>query len=95
MPACWAGYSEFYAQPNSVEWGDANLLTVRVTDPTVMSASDAPMFVWSFSGDVDADASAHVGLAGVWQFRIGDDPSFATLPLPAIYGASPDILFEP
>jgi hypothetical protein len=36
-----------------------------------------------------------VDLHGRWQFRVGDDPSFATLPLPAIYGASPDILFEP
>jgi hypothetical protein len=36
-----------------------------------------------------------VSLNSRWQSRLGDDPSFATLPLPAIYGASPDILFEP
>ena len=34
-------------------------------------------------------------LAGNWQFRIGEDPSFATLPLPAKFAAPTDIVFEP
>lgn len=94
IPACWAGYSEFYARPDAVEWGDANLLTVRVPDSAVMSAREAPMFVWNFRGDIDADPSEQIDLAGTWQFRIGDDPSFATLPLPAKFAASADVIFD-
>ena len=31
---------------------------------------------------------------GNWQFRIGDDPSFAALPLPAKFAASTDVVFD-
>jgi hypothetical protein len=34
-------------------------------------------------------------LAGRWQLRIGDDPSWANMPLPAKFGAATDIVFEP
>ena len=34
-------------------------------------------------------------LEGRWQFRLGDQPQWAGIPLPARYGASTDILFEP
>jgi hypothetical protein len=36
-----------------------------------------------------------ISLEGIWQFRIGDDPAFATVPLPAKFAASTDFIFEP
>lgn len=36
-----------------------------------------------------------LSLQGRWQFRLGDDPAWSNIPLPARFGASPDILFEP
>ncbi|MDB5387233.1 MAG: hypothetical protein JWM11_2879 [Planctomycetaceae bacterium] len=34
-------------------------------------------------------------LQGQWQFRLGDNSSWSNIPLPAKFGVSPDILFEP
>lgn len=34
-------------------------------------------------------------LDGRWQFRIGDDPAWSNIPLPAKFGIGSDILFEP
>ena len=34
-------------------------------------------------------------LDGRWQFRIGDDPAWSNIPLPAKFGIGPDVLFEP
>ena len=34
-------------------------------------------------------------LRGRWQFRVGDDKSWSNIPLPAKFGGSTDILFEP
>ncbi|QDU96481.1 isochorismatase family protein [Lignipirellula cremea] len=34
-------------------------------------------------------------LKGDWEFRIGNDRAWSAMPLPARFGASPDILFEP
>jgi len=34
-------------------------------------------------------------LAGRWQFRVGDDPAWSNIPLPAKFGGSTDIFFEP
>lgn len=34
-------------------------------------------------------------LAGAWQFRQGDDPSWSNMPLPARFGGSTDVIFEP
>jgi hypothetical protein len=36
-----------------------------------------------------------IACAGDWQFRIGDDPAFASLPLPAKFAAATDAYFEP
>lgn len=33
-------------------------------------------------------------LAGHWQLRIGDDPAWSNLPLPAQFGMGPDVLFS-
>ena len=76
------------------EVAEVNLLVMRI-DPGAGLQSDRGhgpkvSVVSSTGSEIGA-----ISLNGRWQSRLGDDPSFATLPLPAIYGASPDILFEP
>ena len=34
-------------------------------------------------------------LKGRWQFRIGDDPTLSNMPLPAKFGGSTDVYYEP
>ena len=36
-----------------------------------------------------------LSLDGRWQFRIGDDPAWSNIPLPAKFGIGSDVLFEP
>lgn len=36
-----------------------------------------------------------LSLSGRWQFRIGDDPAWSNIPLPAKFGIGSDVLFEP
>jgi nicotinamidase-related amidase/type 1 glutamine amidotransferase len=43
---------------------------------------------------LDRNHAEEFKLSGTWQFRIGDDPSFATLPLPAQFAASTDVVFD-
>lgn len=72
---------------DKVEPNDPNLIALRVarnSGPAVLST--AP--VVSFGKD-------EFSLKGRWQFRVGDDPAWCNMPLPAKFGASPDILFEP
>ena len=38
--------------------------------------------------------SRELSLAGRWQLRIGDDPEWSNLPLPAQFGLGPDVLFS-
>ncbi|HUG69543.1 MAG TPA: ThuA domain-containing protein [Pirellulaceae bacterium] len=70
-----------------IEVNDANLIVFRVED------KGGP-------GGLRATPRLQAGnntllLRGRWQFRIGDHPAWSNIPLPARYGASPDILFEP
>lgn len=69
----------------AVEMDDANLLVVRISSLDG-HLSRAPVLV---------AASQRLELAGRWQFRIGDDPQFAKMPLPAKFGGSADIVFTP
>ena len=39
--------------------------------------------------------SNRLRLKGRWQLRIGDDPAWKNMPLPAKFGAGSDIVFEP
>ena len=76
------------------EISEVNLLVMRIDPGSGLHCDrgDGPRIsVLSSSG---SEIGA-ISLNGRWQSRRGDDPTFATLPLPAIYGASPDILFEP
>ncbi|MEO8494596.1 MAG: ThuA domain-containing protein, partial [Planctomycetota bacterium] len=80
-------YLSFPIAKEWIELNDANLVVVRVENN-------------GSSGGLRATPRLHAGkktllLGGQWQFRIGDDPAWSNMPLPARYGASPDILFEP
>ena len=69
-----------------IERNDANLIVLRLAKGHGQQLRPAPRVV---SGD------RSFALKGTWQFRMGDDPAWSNIPLPARYGASPDILFEP
>ena len=62
---------------------EVNLLVVRVDSDGL---TRAPVFN---CGDHQLE------LAGRWQFRVGDDDAWQNMPLPARFGASTDIVFEP
>ena len=70
--------------------GDAVLLVIRAhtTEPEErLLHSDQPPQLILDSGRFD--------LRGRWQVRTGDDSSWCNLPLPAKFGAAPDIVIEP
>ncbi len=71
----------------AVEVNDANLVVLRVVDPRRLGGTRLTARL--------VHGKHRVELNGRWQVRIGDDPSWSNMPLPARYGASTDILFEP
>lgn len=93
--------SEFHVAPAEDELSEVNLLVVFADGATRLRCErgEAPQAV------VRSAAAVQLGvipLVGRWQSlrvlssKIGDtDAESSILPLPAIYGASPDILFEP
>lgn len=72
--------------PATIRVDDANLLVVRVLHPSSSQTFPAPHI---------QGRDYLLQLAGRWQFRLGDDPSWSNIPLPARFGTAPDILFEP
>lgn len=64
---------------------DLNLLVIRLHPESIGTALVPPISI--SLGNVNVD------LRGKWQFRRGDDPSFATIPLPAKFAASTDVIF--
>ncbi len=64
---------------------DFNLLAVRVDNASVLQKTPPAIT----SGDQSLE------LTGRWQFRIGDNADFATIPLPAKFGGSADVVFSP
>jgi len=72
----------------AVTAGDANLLVIRRTGSRQLGFADSPSL--SARGP-----SSEISLQGRWQFRIGDDPAFSSMPLPAKFGASTDIVIDP
>jgi hypothetical protein len=67
-----------------IEQGELNLLAIYFGN-TANAFPEAPRIA---IGDVE------LILNGKWQFRRGDDPANASLPLPAKFAASPDVIFE-
>ncbi len=66
---------------------DANLIVVR-SPPTGETGTlrDPPQI---------RSANNELILKGLWQFRVGNDPAFANMPLPAKFGGSADVVFSP
>lgn len=70
-----------------IDLDDANLLVIRLdVSPADRGLREAPSVKFD---------DRTVKLEGRWQFRLGEEPGWANIPLPARYGASTDILFEP
>jgi nicotinamidase-related amidase len=68
-----------------VEPGELNLLAVRLTGRNYFGFAEAP----------EARCGRQrIVLRGAWQFRIGDDPAWATYALPAKFAATTDVIFE-
>jgi len=66
---------------------DANLLVLRIENPEgVLQLPAAPVLV---------SGMHELPLKGRWQVRLGDDNSWSNIPLPAKFGGSTDIFFEP
>ncbi len=74
---------------DAVIMDDYNLLVLRVKHrnrPFTTGITQPPSIV---------SPSEKLELKGRWQFRIGDDNSWSNIPLPAKFGGSTDMLFEP
>lgn len=69
----------------AVHPGDANLIVVRRGSVKAGGLSAAPTLK---HGDDS------ISLAGKWRMRIGDDPSWSNMPLPARFGAATDYIIE-
>jgi hypothetical protein len=68
-----------------VDLGELNLLVIRCDNDLSGRLLDmAPVLT------VDEQP---IILKGRWQFRVGNDPAFASLPLPPKFAASPDVIF--
>jgi len=76
---------EFDADAVNVD--DANLLVMRVEIPGGLVQSPEPPVLVS--------GSRELPLKGRWQMRLGDDPKWSNIPLPAKFGGSTDAYFEP
>lgn len=79
--------SRFLISKDLIEANDANLLVIRVDEGQGNRG-------WQVAPRV-LSGNKTLELAGRWQFRIGDDRSWSNIPLPARYGLSTDIVFEP
>jgi type 1 glutamine amidotransferase/nicotinamidase-related amidase len=66
---------------------DANLIVVRLKLTKPGGLTIAPV--------LHSPLKQALSLKGLWQFRTGDDPSWSEMPLPAKFGGSTDIYFEP
>ena len=72
--------------PRWLETNDANLIVVRTESGDAAIFERAPVVV---------SGKNRLKLEGHWQFRIGDDPAWSNMPLPAKFGVSTDIVFQP
>lgn len=79
--------NEYEIPASAIEVDDANLLVVRDTSERFKAVLAEVPTLLAKDGSIK--------LSGRWQVRLGDDPSWSNIPLPARYGASPDIVFEP
>jgi hypothetical protein len=82
------GVAHFEIDRELIAADDINLLTIRI---------DLAKGNSGFSDDVPVLRlpGRPLKLKGQWQFRLGDDPEWSNMPLPAKFGAGSDILFQP
>jgi nicotinamidase-related amidase len=66
---------------------DYNLLVLRIEHRNGDIGIESPPVLVSGSQELE--------LKGRWQFRLGEDKSWSNIPLPAKFGGSTDMLFEP
>lgn len=66
---------------------DINLLVIRMDSVRNQIRLPVPPTI--------VNGSRRLSLDGRWQFRIGDDPAWSNIPLPAKFGIGSDVLFEP
>ena len=76
------GLVAFSVRDDQIEFDDANLLVLQDSVPLA-------------STPVLSAGKTKLVLAGRWQTRLGDDPKFSSMPLPAKFGGSTDIVFTP
>jgi hypothetical protein len=94
-PGCNAGL-DYYGWMDSdthLELGEANLLTIRCDD-----RASADRFLKHPVGIIVADLHRperyRTVMTGAWQMQLGDDKSFASIPLPAQFALPPLAYFE-
>ncbi|MEO1997850.1 MAG: ThuA domain-containing protein, partial [Planctomycetaceae bacterium] len=72
---------------SAIALDDANLLVVKIAGQgSAPGLSTTPVL----NGN-----AGQIVLDGRWQFRIGNDPAWSNMPLPAKFGTATDIVFEP
>lgn len=76
----------FVIPDDLVEKNDANLLVLRAESTVPAKATIMPPVVTC--------GKSSTLLKGRWQLRIGDDPQWSGIPLPAKFGTATDIVFE-
>lgn len=80
------GGSSFGIKSEFINKDDANLLVIRVNEK---ESGDHQLSRISLYG------MTVLSLEGRWEARLGDDSSWSNIPLPAKFGASPNVFFEP
>ena len=79
---CHSGFPAKSIMPD-----DYNLLVLKVRHRSgPIGITKAPALL---------SGSEQLELKGRWQFRLGDEKSWSNIPLPAKFGGSTDMLFEP
>jgi hypothetical protein len=73
-------------KPDFINKDDANLLVIRIEDA---KAQKNQLHLANLVG------KNSLSLAGRWEARLGDDSSWSNIPLPAKFGTSPNVFFEP
>jgi len=93
LKAWWNGHrlelaaAGFLIDADTIEPDDANLLVVRFPKGTTAQGFQSAPLIQA--------GERSLSLKGTWQFRVGDDPSWSSIPLPAKFGASADVVFQP
>ena len=73
--------------PSAITAGDHNLLVLQVDGSR--TALTSALVLESLDGE------RRLPLRGMWQFRLGNNDSFSSMPLPAKFGGGADIVFAP